>query len=107
MLQIQGTLQVIPVSVHTESGTLRVDEGQPEQPAVVQTYVSLNGPVQVVFPADTVPQLIEQLQNAADEANSKPSSDIYIPSSMQEAEAIAKTQEQLTGEADAASRSEK
>ena len=107
MLRIQGTLQIIPVSVQTESGTLRVDDSEGEQPAVVQTFITMNGPVQVVFPVDSVEHLIDGLRQAKAEAEKNTPAakgSLYVPSSMEEAEHMAKAQEQLTlGDNDAPS----
>lgn len=89
MLQINGVLQVMPVSVSTEAGALRTEEKS--QPSVIQTVTTLNGPVQIVWPLEHVDQIIDSLKKAKEEAEKKPiptNSDLYIPDSALEVEQV-------------------
>lgn len=101
MLQIQGSLVVIPQSVSMDTGTMRVSEDQPSLPAVVQTLHTLSGDVTIVFPIDTVDQVIHGLQEkkkAAKKEAQATSSDLVIPGSMQEVESFAKAVNELETE---------
>jgi hypothetical protein len=98
VLQIQGVIQLIPSSIATEAGSLRVDETQ-TQPAVVQSISTLNGIVQVVYPTSAIDEVIKGLQAAKKEAEeTTPSTDLYIPQSMAEADNIAKAQREIKQE---------
>jgi hypothetical protein len=79
-------LTIIPGSASAESGTLRLGEEETVQAAVVQTFITANGPVQIVFPTSAVDGVIKQLQDAKDEAEQQPitSADLVIPGSAQE-----------------------
>lgn len=98
MININGSIQVVPTQVSVESGTLRVDENN-TQPAVIQTLNTMVGPVQVIYPAQAIDSVIDGLKQAKEEADKKqPPTDLYIPSSMNEAEAVAKAQQAIVEE---------
>lgn len=93
MINIEGRVQVLPNSVSYDSGKLRV--GEESLPAVIQSLISDNGVVQVIFPADKVDAVIEGLQQMKEEAEKNHSSDIYIPTSDKEIELAAQEAEKL------------
>lgn len=93
MLTIQGVVQIYPLSINIEDGTLSM--GDKEQPAVVQTLLTESGPVQVVFPVEHIDAIVDALGKAKEKAE-KPKSDLYIPSSEEEVKQIADLTEKVT-----------
>lgn len=96
MLQIAGILQAIPVSIQTEAGSLTTGEGQ-QEPAVILTVNTLQGPVQVILPTSIVGTLVKGLNEASEEAQKQtPHSDLYLPGSDLEVEQIKAAHDQIT-----------
>lgn len=93
MLAIQGAIQIIPESVSCEPGKLKV--GEESKGAVVITYITTSGPVQIVLPSEHVDSIADGMKSAKQEADNE-SADLYIPSGgMAEAEQIAKGAEEI------------
>ena len=91
MLVIDGAIRLVPLQIAADTGTFKLEEDQPETAAVIQTIITANGPVQVIYPVDVVDDLIRVLSEAKQEAGKgvKPNTDLYIPNSMSEADALA------------------
>jgi hypothetical protein len=90
MLSIQGSLQILPDSVQADEGTVRINDE--ETPAVVISYVTQSGIVQVILPAEFVDSIADGMKEAKKRSEGK--ADIYIPQGgMNEAEQIAKAKE--------------
>lgn len=95
MLSIQGAIQILPESISIEPGKLRMKEDKTEN-AVVLTVMSTSGPVQIIFPADSIDKLAEGLIKGKEQSENEPS-DIYVPQGgMAEAKALAAESEAIT-----------
>jgi len=98
MISIQGTVQIIPLSVSSDSGSITA-EGQSPQSVVIQTLQTQNGLFQIVLPIEAISGIIDGLKNAQIEAEKEAAkADIYVPSSMGEVENIAKAKKRLEDE---------
>lgn len=89
MFQIQGSILVVPLAVTTDSGTYSEGEGKPPSPAVIQSFDTLVGRIQVIIPIEHVDQTIEGLKTAKEGAEKETSSDLYIPRSDEEVQQFA------------------
>lgn len=95
MLIINGSLQIIPIGISTDVGKVQLEEGKEHEPAIIQTFISENGPVQIIIPANRVDTVIENLREAKDKAQAE-TSDLFIPNSDQQVEEIKKSHDILT-----------
>lgn len=93
MLNIQGAIQVIPEAISVEPGKLNADGN--EMRAVIASFNSGLGIVQIVLPSDSVQEIVDSILEAKKKAEEE-SSNIYIPQGgMQEAEQIAKAKDNI------------
>lgn len=96
MLAIDGALQVVPHAFASDTGELRVDGNT--KPAVIQSYQTQSGVVNIVLPAEEIDRVIEALQRAQQDLKNK-DSDLYIPPSadaaMKQAEEFQKVQDEI------------
>jgi hypothetical protein len=93
MLNIQGALQLIPESVSVEPGKLNADGN--EISAIVASFNSGQGIIQVILPIDSVDTIVSSILEAKKRSEQQ-NSDIYIPQGgMNEVEQIAKAKEGL------------
>lgn len=95
MLSIQGAIQILPQSASAESATISLTGPDGEkQNAVVITFISENGPIQVILPSDAVDGVVAGIIEA--KQRGEVSDDLYIPKGgMAEAQAIAKKKEEI------------
>ncbi len=101
MLIIQGALSIVPMGVSIDAGELKVQEDAPSQPAVIVTFTTHSGPVQVAIPSANVDGLVKGLQENKKVAEEKtPKSELYVAGSMAGVEDLAKAQQELFGAED-------
>lgn len=97
MLVIEGAIQVVPHAVNVDTGELRA-QGKAE-PAIVQSYISQSGTVQVILPEAEIDRIIQMLSEAKNKI-AQEKSGLYVPPTvevgMDQAEAIKKTTDEIT-----------
>lgn len=96
MIQIDGTLKVVPEQIAADVGKLNINGN--EQQAVVQTMITQNGIIQAIFPMEALDGLIDILVRTREEAR-KQDTGIYIPKSEDEINVLARAQEEIKNEA--------
>jgi hypothetical protein len=93
---IIGTIQIIPGSVGTELGELKM--GEESEQTIVLTFNDETATIQVVLPPHAVDGVIKGLQQAKEEFEKNPApkkSDLYIPGNAQEVEQVAQLKENI------------
>ncbi len=95
MLIIDGVLQVVPQSISTDTGEMRVEDKT--QSAIVQSFLTANGVVQVIIPTENVDGVIRALENAKLEADKAagPAGRLEIAHSISDADKIAGATEKI------------
>lgn len=86
MLAIDGSIQVVPFAFASDIGELRV--GDETKPAVVQSYQTQSGVVQIILSVEEIDKVIKQLEDSKEKAiemKTSHDSDLYIPPSAEEA----------------------
>jgi len=97
MLNINGSLQVVPLAVNVDTGSVTLpieDGGVKSEPAVILGLETASGPVSVVIPADHA----EKIGNGIIESSQKASvedSGLEIVSSVEQAEKVAQAQSEI------------
>lgn len=96
MIRVDGALDVVPLAINTDSGSIAAGDGK-NSPAVIQTLQTENGIVRVVFLTEYVDQICEGMLKAKEQANANTTSppDLYIPKSDAEVSEVAKAHEQI------------
>lgn len=96
MLNIEGVIQIIPLSIATDAGTMRVGEDTEPEPAIVLAFATASGVVQVVLPEKHKDSLVRAIENASEEARAA-KSDIVIAKDSSGIKEIAEAQEKIKG----------
>ncbi len=96
MIRVDGALDVVPLAIETDSGTIAAGDGK-TSPAVIQTLQTDNGVVRVVFLTEYIDSICDGLQKAKEQANANPVNkpDLYIPKSDAEVSEVARAHEQI------------
>jgi hypothetical protein len=99
LLAIEGAIQLIPHAIASDVGTLRVEDKT--QPAIIQSFQTQSGVVQVIYPVEEIDRVIEGLNHAKEQSAKaeQSSSDLYIPPSadvgIKQAEEFQKLQDEI------------
>ncbi len=97
MLAIEGALQVIPSAIACDVGQLRTEDRT--EAAIVQSFQTLSGVIQVIIPIKEVDKVIEGLEKAKEQSDGV-STDLYIPPSaavgIKQAENFSKELDEIT-----------
>lgn len=99
IFQIQGAILVVPLAIRTEPGQITEGEDNQSSSVVVQTIETVAGAIQIAIPVEHVDDVVKGLTVAKDGAEKQPKkSDLYVPGSQQEADAITTQISKVTDE---------